>query len=449
MIRDKQMRIDAQRKWATYLLVAVSAFVYFSCNFEIQSAANTRDMLIECGALSPTHVWRGEIWRFLTAIFLHENFLHFALNTFVLLQVGRLLEPIIGGVRLLFLYLLTGSAGFALSILLNTQVALGSSGAVFGLLGCMLGALINLPPSQVDKKVLRSLTGFVALNIALSIITNILPFEVRIDNASHLGGLFFGAIFGFVLVTETEFFSNCPDAFKKQRQRLTQGALVLGLVMFFGVIGAAVKPIFLPRYHEVMAMEALILKNTETALDHASWLEKSPSSQVASLIIQSRVAAERGERELSTRLAEKALNVWSGNLKDFYVYAMADNLLLEPKGSYVLCDLVISKGLEDSGVLNDCAWLTLTSTDPETHNVEKGAAWARTAVSGKQDVPAAVYHTLAEAYLQSGREDEALHAIERGLVKGDKDLEKELVFLKRKTEQKLALRVENGSKQGK
>jgi len=53
-------------------------------------------------------VWGGEIWRFLTSIFLHGGVGHLAFNGFALVLFGSMLERFIGGRRFLLVFLVTG-----------------------------------------------------------------------------------------------------------------------------------------------------------------------------------------------------------------------------------------------------------------------------------------------------------------------------------------------------
>lgn len=46
----------------------------------------------------------GEIWRFLTSIFLHANLSHLVLNLFALIMFGLILEKLIGSKRFLIIY---------------------------------------------------------------------------------------------------------------------------------------------------------------------------------------------------------------------------------------------------------------------------------------------------------------------------------------------------------
>src|SRR4030095_8924793 len=67
--------------------------------------------LLAFGAKSNMHIDAGEIWRFVTPIFLHIGLLHLVFNSYALWIVGPQVEKLYGGPRFLLLYLLTGVAG--------------------------------------------------------------------------------------------------------------------------------------------------------------------------------------------------------------------------------------------------------------------------------------------------------------------------------------------------
>jgi membrane associated rhomboid family serine protease len=433
MIPQRDSQIIVSKSWAVYGLVVLSTLVFFASQFSASSEQDAGERLIELGALTPALLWKGEIWRLFSAIFVHSDFIHYALNTFVLLQVGRLYQHFAGGFRLVFVFLIAGAGGFALSILTHSEMALGSSGAVFGLIGALLGAMLNLPKARIDPRLLRALLFFVAINIALSILANTFLFDgVRIDNASHLGGLFFGLVFGFVFVCETPIFQSCASEFKTGRRRLANILLVVGLVSLLAIIGIAVKPVFLSSYHETMALEAIKSKDFEGASLHARWLEKSPDSTVDALVIYARLSAQQGEIEQASNFARRALKKWPGDVDSFFGRAVSRNLFSDIRGNALLCAVSIEAGAKGVGLLNDCAWLLLSTHDEKVRDPKKGLEWILRAVKPAAGLHSAVYHTLAEAYLQNNQRDEAIHAIERGIVKGDPDAQKDLQRLLKK-----------------
>lgn len=77
----------------------------------------------------------GQVWRLFTSPWLHHGAVHLALNVVGIWSVGRLLEPWIGGLRLVSWGLLAGVTGAAASHAVGIRYTDGSSGVAFGLLG--------------------------------------------------------------------------------------------------------------------------------------------------------------------------------------------------------------------------------------------------------------------------------------------------------------------------
>ena len=88
-------------------------------------------------------VWRGWVWMLFTAMFLHADPVHLFGNVMFLLVFGTSLEEQVSGTRWLITYFasgLTGSLAFLLvGPLLGQGIALGASGAIWGLLGAAGG----------------------------------------------------------------------------------------------------------------------------------------------------------------------------------------------------------------------------------------------------------------------------------------------------------------------
>lgn len=78
----------------------------------------------------------AELWRFISAIFLHSSIVHLLYNLFALALFGSILEKFIGGKKFLFIFFLSGV--FANIVAVNFYPSsLGASGAVYGILGCL------------------------------------------------------------------------------------------------------------------------------------------------------------------------------------------------------------------------------------------------------------------------------------------------------------------------
>ncbi|MCB9557818.1 MAG: rhomboid family intramembrane serine protease [Deltaproteobacteria bacterium] len=135
-----------------------------------------------------------QLWRLVTPIFLHFDLLHLVFNCLWLVQLGPLLEQGYGRSRFLALYLLCGTAGFALSatIHLGQPAALGAgaSGVVFGLMGAAVTIGYLRRPS--GSEVFRSgLAKWVLFGLVMS-------FLPGIDLWAHLGGFVAGGAFAML-----------------------------------------------------------------------------------------------------------------------------------------------------------------------------------------------------------------------------------------------------------
>ena len=192
--RTRQFSLAArQRPAVTIALIGVNVLVWFVV------AAATGDVSLWGGQVTSVHfdyalqgqlVDQGEYWRLGTSAFLHYGLLHLGMNMLVLWWLGRMLEPGIGGARLLLLYgvaMLGGSLG-ALMLDPNAFTA-GASGAVFGLGGAVVVAERASRFNRQDSGVL----GFLLINIVISLT---IP---GISLGGHVGGLILGALAAGVL----------------------------------------------------------------------------------------------------------------------------------------------------------------------------------------------------------------------------------------------------------
>lgn len=131
---------------------------------------------------------QGQWWRLLTVMVLHGGILHFALNSYALFLFGPTLEAVLGPVRYLALYVVSGFAGSAASFALGGTVrGVGASGAIFGLLGGLV-AYFWRRRDRGGSGPLARLLMIVVLNLALAAS---IP---HIDNVAHAGGLVGGLV---------------------------------------------------------------------------------------------------------------------------------------------------------------------------------------------------------------------------------------------------------------
>jgi rhomboid protease GluP len=99
--------------------------------------------LVAWGASFGPRTTNGEWWRLVTSTFVHTGTLHLLVNMAVLLQVGAVLERLVGRLAFTGVYLSAGTfVGLANLSSRPLAVTAGASGAIFGLYGLLLAAAI-------------------------------------------------------------------------------------------------------------------------------------------------------------------------------------------------------------------------------------------------------------------------------------------------------------------
>ena len=171
-------------------------------------------------ALHGAFVYDGEWWRLVTSAFLHYGLIHMAMNMFILMLLGRMLEPAIGGWRMLLLYgvSLTGGALGALIVEPNAFTA-GASGAVFGLAGAVVIAERASGVRLRDSGIL----AFLVINIAISFLWP------GVSIGGHLGGMIVGAVAALILWTFPKWNGFISAASHVKPLRPLPELIVLGL----------------------------------------------------------------------------------------------------------------------------------------------------------------------------------------------------------------------------
>ena len=147
--------------------------------------------IVVLGAQINDAVQAGQWWRVLTATLLHDGLTHLAFNGYALYVLGPQLERGVGSVAFAALYLAAGLAGgIAFLVGAPGPVAVGASGAIFGLFGAYLAAAWANRDTPAGRAGLTQLGVLLAINLALPLL---IP---RIAWQAHLGGLLAGVAVG-------------------------------------------------------------------------------------------------------------------------------------------------------------------------------------------------------------------------------------------------------------
>jgi len=261
------MRSPMRQVPAVSSLVAINLLVFVVMLFYGAGLWHTSNgVQLAWGANFGPATQDGQWWRLLSAMFIHFGAVHLVLNMWALWDVGRLLERLLGPLRVVGLYLGAGAAGNLLSLVVqgNQAVSGGASGAIFGLYGALLVGLWR-ERAQVEQGEFRWLFGgafaFTVLMLGLGFVVP------GIDNAAHGGGLLAGALLGRVLAKPWAV-GNPPSVLAGWRGRwLAAGLLVLGVALLVARLPA-------PSYRfseELRAQQAIAQFLTEDQRISQQW----------------------------------------------------------------------------------------------------------------------------------------------------------------------------------
>jgi membrane associated rhomboid family serine protease len=151
----------------------------------------TNNKVFVKGLLWGPFVSNGDWWRLVTAMFLHANILHLAVNMYSLYYVGSVLEQVIGRWRFLLLYFASGVAGSAGALVWSpTQPTVGASGAIFGILGALF---------VLERRGTIASGGQIAMLIVFNLVITF-ALSSFISVGGHVGGLIGGIALMWLLL---------------------------------------------------------------------------------------------------------------------------------------------------------------------------------------------------------------------------------------------------------
>ncbi|MFM2274736.1 MAG: hypothetical protein RL211_608 [Pseudomonadota bacterium] len=184
--------------WLIYGLIGVNVAIWLaSLPYGASIAGSPTDLLLGWGGNAASEVQRGEWWRLVSAMFLHNGLMQVALNMLGLYGVGITVERIYGRRLFALIYFGSGLVGGALSLHFAAQnaVSVGASGAVFGVTGALLIGMLQ-HRSYLPKTMGRQTLGSMGFFILYSLVQGFT--RPGIDNAAHIGGLLAGCLLAYI-----------------------------------------------------------------------------------------------------------------------------------------------------------------------------------------------------------------------------------------------------------
>jgi membrane associated rhomboid family serine protease len=207
---------DAKATSVTTLLLAAIVGMYV-VEIAVGGAGSlfqgpTSNQLVKLGgavAVWPTStgvvgIATGQYWRLFTSMFLHAGLIHLAFNAYALWLFGTMMEAQLGRLRFTLVYLITGLFAGAVSYafvafvsqpngqLLIPPVAVGASGAIFGIFGAFVAYNWRRRHTPEAAARLRMAAILIVINAVLGFGSG-----GAIDWHAHAGGLVAGLLVGY------------------------------------------------------------------------------------------------------------------------------------------------------------------------------------------------------------------------------------------------------------
>lgn len=170
----------------TFIALAVGVFV-------LTGFGRGGDEIYQALWQSNAQLAEGEWWRLFTPVLLHApGFTHILFNMWALWVLGPQIERGVGSLPFVSLYLASAAVGGAFTYFLGAPdaVAVGASGAIFGLFGVWANMAVHRRNTMYGRALLRQIGFLLLINAAIPLFVPSIAWE------AHLGGLIAGFVIG-------------------------------------------------------------------------------------------------------------------------------------------------------------------------------------------------------------------------------------------------------------
>jgi rhomboid protease GluP len=148
--------------------------------------------LMNYGAMNGEHLQFSELWRLLSAQFVHSKFGHMIFNAVMLFFLGSAIEKSVGSLQFLVIWFFSGVLGILASVLFLPQyVSSGASQALMGIAGA--GLVLMAREFTFPRWYRVTLLLVLAFQLCLDLIVAHYP------KPGHVAGFLLGAVIAFWL----------------------------------------------------------------------------------------------------------------------------------------------------------------------------------------------------------------------------------------------------------
>jgi membrane associated rhomboid family serine protease len=197
--------LQSQGMMTKILIVNLAIFLLLNLVANITHLNLTPYVALPIGGYS----FLPKFWTLFTYMFSHENFGHFFFNMLLLYFTVQTFYQIIGEKTLLYVYVMSGICGGVLLIILGMflpsafagNLLIGASASILGVVMTIAAYAPNLPVSVFG--IINTKYKYVAMFIFLT--STLIDLSINTGGKiSHIGGAFFGLIYGLNLRKGTD-----------------------------------------------------------------------------------------------------------------------------------------------------------------------------------------------------------------------------------------------------
>ncbi|MBS4205303.1 rhomboid family intramembrane serine protease [Lederbergia citrea] len=166
------------------VLFLIMHMPFFPHNWVLESMAGVNILIME-----------GEIWRLFTPIIVHVGFSHLLFNSFSLVLFGPALERALGKFMFILVYIACGLGANLATLIIHPPyyTHIGASGAIFGLFGVYLAAIL-IKKDSMPLQGKQVILPIAAISVVMTF------FQSGVNITGHIFGLISGFIIGIVLL---------------------------------------------------------------------------------------------------------------------------------------------------------------------------------------------------------------------------------------------------------
>lgn len=198
---------EIKKEPVTVLLILLNTLIFLIVEFT--GGSENGQHMLECGvAYAPLILEQGQWYRVFSSMFLHFGAPHLINNMLVLFVLGQRLEPAVGRLRFLLIYIAGGLGGNFISLFWDMRtgdysVSAGASGAVFAVMGGMIYVIIR-HRGRVADLTMKQMLIMAAFSLYFGFASE------GVDNAAHAGGLLCGFLAAVIFYHPRKIWKTVP-----------------------------------------------------------------------------------------------------------------------------------------------------------------------------------------------------------------------------------------------